>query len=89
MEPIARHDHDSSAQRLGTEFVGAAGWPAQPKLVPVEITCKCSMSLSCVLQETHTRHALATVLLVSPLAEGSRCAKKGSTNQATAANQAT
>lgn len=38
MEPIARHD--SSAQRLGTEFVGAAGWPAQPKLVPVEITCE-------------------------------------------------
>lgn len=46
MEPIAharsRHDHDSSAQRLGTEFVGAAGWPAQPKLVPVEITCEYS-----------------------------------------------
>jgi hypothetical protein len=44
MEPIAhahvRHEHDSSAQRLGTEFVGAAGWPAQPKLVPVEISCK-------------------------------------------------
>jgi hypothetical protein len=47
MEPIAhahaRHEHDSSAQRLGTEFVGAAGWPAQPKLVPVEITCECKL----------------------------------------------
>lgn len=44
MEPIAharsRQEHESSAQRLGTEFVGAAGWPAQPKLVPVEITCE-------------------------------------------------
>jgi hypothetical protein len=37
MEPLA---HESSAARLGTEFVGAAGWPAQPKLVPVEITCE-------------------------------------------------
>jgi hypothetical protein len=49
MEPIAhahaRHEHDSSAQRLGTEFVGAAGWPAQPKLVPVEITCEHSSRL--------------------------------------------
>jgi hypothetical protein len=54
MEPIAaRHhhhhgEHDASAQRLGTEFVGAAGWPAQPKLVPVEITCECGGVRVCV-----------------------------------------
>eukprot|EP00882_Tetradesmus_deserticola_P010062 GHRQ01010632.1.p1 GENE.GHRQ01010632.1~~GHRQ01010632.1.p1 ORF type:complete len:278 (+),score=82.35 GHRQ01010632.1:267-1100(+) len=36
MEPIQKQD-DSSGQRPATEFVGAAGWPAQPKLVPVVI----------------------------------------------------
>eukprot|EP00775_Hariotina_reticulata_P005140 gene5140-5380_t len=36
MEPLSKHD-DGTGQRLATEFVGAAGWPAQPKLVPVVI----------------------------------------------------
>eukprot|EP00879_Flechtneria_rotunda_P003348 GHRR01003575.1.p1 GENE.GHRR01003575.1~~GHRR01003575.1.p1 ORF type:complete len:273 (+),score=72.07 GHRR01003575.1:199-1017(+) len=36
MEPIAKQEN-SSGQRLATEFVGVAGWPAQPKLVPVVI----------------------------------------------------
>eukprot|EP00882_Tetradesmus_deserticola_P019246 GHRQ01020704.1.p1 GENE.GHRQ01020704.1~~GHRQ01020704.1.p1 ORF type:complete len:234 (+),score=55.50 GHRQ01020704.1:279-980(+) len=36
MEPIQKQ-YDSSGQRPATEFVGAAGWPAQPKLVPVVI----------------------------------------------------
>lgn len=39
MEPIQKQD-DSSGQRPATEFVGAAGWPAQPKLVPVVIACE-------------------------------------------------
>jgi len=73
MEPIARHDHDSSAQRLGTEFVGAAGWPAQPKLVPVEITCKCSMAVSVICFKECTRHALATASLGSPLCWQQMC----------------
>jgi len=37
MEPLTRQD-DVVGQRHATEFVGAAGWPAQPKLVPVVIT---------------------------------------------------
>eukprot|EP00882_Tetradesmus_deserticola_P025847 GHRQ01028425.1.p1 GENE.GHRQ01028425.1~~GHRQ01028425.1.p1 ORF type:complete len:106 (+),score=14.39 GHRQ01028425.1:454-771(+) len=41
MEPIQKQ-YDSSGQRPATEFVGAAGWPAQPKLVPVVIACECS-----------------------------------------------
>lgn len=39
MEPIPKQD-DSLGQRPATEFVGAAGWPAQPKLVPVVIACE-------------------------------------------------
>jgi 5'-AMP-activated protein kinase regulatory beta subunit len=39
MEPLTRQE-DVMGQRHATEFVGAAGWPAQPKLVPVVITCK-------------------------------------------------
>eukprot|EP00877_Chromochloris_zofingiensis_P004634 jgi/Chrzof1/14171/Cz08g28030.t1 len=36
MEPLAKAD-DLAGGRPATEFVGAAGWPAQPKLVPVVI----------------------------------------------------
>jgi 5'-AMP-activated protein kinase, regulatory beta subunit len=43
MEPIPKHGADDGsvgAGRTATEFVGAAGWPAQPKLVPVVIACE-------------------------------------------------
>jgi hypothetical protein len=36
MEPLARDDGGPR----GPDFVGAAGWPAQPKLVPVVIVCE-------------------------------------------------
>lgn len=39
MEPLAKVD-DTGGHRHATEFVGAAGWPAQPKLVPVVVTCE-------------------------------------------------
>lgn len=45
MEPIQKQD-DSMGQRPATEFVGAAGWPAQPKLVPVVIACEYSSNCS-------------------------------------------
>jgi len=38
MEPLAKAD--DVLGRAATEFVGAAGWPAQPKLVPVVIVCE-------------------------------------------------
>ena len=38
MEPLARDDAPPGSR--GAEFAGAAGWPAQPKLVPVVIVCK-------------------------------------------------
>lgn len=37
MEPLSR---DDGAGPRGPDFVGAAGWPAQPKLVPVVIVCE-------------------------------------------------
>lgn len=43
MEPLAKAD-DLAGGRPATEFVGAAGWPAQPKLVPVVIVCEYLMA---------------------------------------------
>lgn len=40
MEPIARADELTAANRNAPEFHGVAGWPAQPKLMPVVIVCK-------------------------------------------------
>ncbi len=38
MEPLARAEE--AAGRQGPEFHGLAGWPAQPKLMPVVIVCE-------------------------------------------------
>ncbi len=43
MEPLAKPEEVLG--RPATEFVGAAGWPAQPKLVPVVIVCELQQPL--------------------------------------------
>ena len=41
MEPMSRAA-EASATTAPQEFHGVAGWPAQPKLVPVVIVCECA-----------------------------------------------
>lgn len=69
MEPLQKPD-ESSGQRPATEFVGAAGWPAQPKLVPVVIACECGdtqrQSLSYLPLQQYNVGSQVLVILSQP-----------------------
>ena len=62
MEPIAKAE-DLQARATAAEFHGVAGWPAQPKLMPVVIVCKSGSSLWAKSRLAAAKHSTAQLLL--------------------------